>query len=58
MNKKIPKINIKKLRYDLNLYFFDKLNWGIDKLILSNYIINKMGGMINEQIEIFNSNIN
>ena len=53
----IKKINIKQLKEDVNLFLYDKLNCGIDKLRTSSEIIEKLGGKINEQIDIYNSNL-
>ena len=46
------KIDISKLREDINLYCYDKLNYGLDKLIVLNNTLNKIGGYLNVTIQI------
>ena len=52
---KLKKINVPKLKDEINLFLYEKWNWGIDKLKVSNEIIEKLGGYINEKIDYINS---
>jgi hypothetical protein len=55
MNTKLNKIDISKLRDNINLFLFEEFNYSIDKLKLCNQLCNILGDYINEKIDIINN---
>lgn len=51
----IKKINIRELKNEINLFLFEKFNFGLNKLIVVNELCDIFGGLINETLDLYNS---
>lgn len=46
----VTKININKIREDINLILFNQFNYGLDKLMIANNIINNIRGCLKYEV--------
>jgi hypothetical protein len=49
----VYKINIRELKDNVNLFFYEKLNCGLDELKVISKLCEKLAALANEQLEIY-----